>query len=284
MEREVIVLWYLREKLPVAQLKAYSLTADNVLMAAYNVQTRISGDPLSKYWATMGQKAKYQIIDEFVDFLVKLEPIEFPTAGILTGSHPTSLLPAQTYNLLNIPEPTIQVFSADTTKPSTDPQITRNRTGLDLIGFLTSNVELWIQDEVRRNRDKLSVTVAACLEKLLAMLKDLNDEGAFGSQPFPILLHHHEPRNIMVSPASGFWRITGIFDWDDAVALPRPLTRKPPKWIWKHPPSWTGYLDDDQFQDPELSDENSLSKNTLMRKLRRCFLGTKQMPMGAGDG
>ncbi|KAL9001739.1 MAG: hypothetical protein Q9180_010011 [Flavoplaca navasiana] len=59
------------------------------------------------------------------------------------------------------------------------------------------------------------------------------------------------------------WKITGIIDWDSALALPRPLARRAPDWIWDfNSEGFTGYLNNDHHQKPdsELSAENSALK------------------------
>lgn len=71
-----------------------------------------------------------------------------------------------------------------------------------------------------------------------------------------------EARNIMVEKRSGRWKISGVIDWDDALALPRPLARKPPAWIWDFDPDgFTGYLDNDHHPNADLSDENRALKS-----------------------
>ena len=94
------------------------------------------------------------------------------------------------------------------------------------------------------------------------MLEDKEQEGFFEDQSLPILLHRWnlEDRNIMVSQINGTWKITGIIDWDGAIALPRPLARIPPVWLWY----WiemeidvpTSFYNFDHYKDPLLSEEN----------------------------
>ena len=81
------------------------------------------------------------------------------------------------------------------------------------------------------------------------MLSDLDTEGIF-KRPTPIILYHWdlEPCNVMVSNTNTntTYAITGIIDWDKALALPLPLSWIPPRWIW-HVTDETlnGYLNDD---------------------------------------
>ena len=76
--------------------------------------------------------------------------------------------------------------------------------------------------------------LAPKLRSLIAIVDELDREGAFAAGPRTINLHHWdlEPRNIMVKKDNGTWRITGVVDWGDKQANSRILTRKPPSWIW----------------------------------------------------
>ncbi|KAL8799662.1 MAG: hypothetical protein Q9182_005732 [Xanthomendoza sp. 2 TL-2023] len=99
------------------------------------------------------------------------------------------------------------------------------------------------------------------------ILDKLDAEGHF-REPQTIVLHHWdlEPRNIKVSPTSTGYKITGIIDWDDALALPRTLARRAPDWIWDfEKEGFTGYLDTDFHpkSDADLSHQGLKSKSDL---------------------
>ncbi|KAL8785696.1 MAG: hypothetical protein Q9195_008542, partial [Heterodermia aff. obscurata] len=287
VEKEVLLLGYLKDKLPVPRIKAYSLTADNPLEAAYTVQTQIPGDSLNKLWATLDQEDKYEIVDEFVALLARLDAVQFARAG--TFSAPASgAPPAQSHDFLTPEAPHINIFDEYATEPTKNQKMIHDRAGPDLKLLLVSHLEKWIQDEIDRDQHELSCAIGPRFTKLLAMLSDLETEGAFTAQPFPIVLHHCdlEPRNIMVSHASGAWKITGIIDWDDAVALPRPLARVPPRWIWHYPDEEPeledGYLDDDQYRDPELSEENKALKAYFDTEVETVLPGYTEDAYGQG--
>ncbi|KAL8910592.1 MAG: hypothetical protein Q9171_004131 [Xanthocarpia ochracea] len=276
VENEVLILGYLKDKLPVPGIKAYSLTIDNALEAAYTIQTRIPGESLNKLWATMDSAEKYAIVDELVGLVAQLESVTFTTAGTFAVSSP---LPKRADDFLKTEDLSVQIFDEYATELTKDPKMLQDRAGPDLQLLLTSHMEKWIQDEIERGHHELSCAIGPRFRDLLAMLKELNDEGAFDTQPFPIVLHHYdfEPRNLMVSKATGTWKICGIIDWDDAVALPRPLARVPPRWVWHFPDEdpdlEDGYLNDDQYRDPELSDENKALKAYFDAKIEAILPG-----------
>ena len=263
LENDIAVLAYLNDKLPVPRIKAYSVTADNVLGAAYTIQTRVPGEPLSNLWATMDYRDKYALVDEFLDLLCKIESIKFANAGTFADS---ASLPNKSDDVFETKDPSVHIFKPYSNDQEIDYDMNDNHRGSDLKSFLIWHLQSWIQEEYDRGQYELSCAISPRFKKLLAMLEDMDNEGFFEDQPFPILLHHWdlEPRNLMVSKASGAWKICGIIDWDDALALPRPLSRIPPRWIWHFPDEdpdlEDGYLNDDQYADPELSDENKALK------------------------
>ncbi|KAL8702552.1 MAG: hypothetical protein Q9201_004269 [Fulgogasparrea decipioides] len=285
LENDIVLLGYLEDKLPVPRIKAYSLTADNVLGAAYTVQTRILGRSLDTMWATLDYADKYAIVDEFLDLLVRLESVQFAIAGTFAISAP---LPAQANDFSTTEDPICSPFDVQATAPSSDPQPNTKPVEPNLKSLLTSNLEKWIQEEIDRDQHELSCAIGPRFKKLLAMLQDMQDEGGFKDDPFPIVLHHWdlEPRNLMVSKASGTWKVCGVIDWDDAVTLPTPLARIPPRWIWyfadEEPDLEDGWLSDDQYKDPELSDENKALKAYFDTKVETVLPGYNEDAYGRG--
>lgn len=263
MENDIVLLAYLKDRLPVPRIKAYSTTEDNVLHRAYTIQTRIPGESLAHLWKTMAYEDKYAIVDEFRDLLVKIESVKFATAGTFALSAP---LPATATDYPHPADPAIRVFDALAETPLLDPDILRDRAGADVHALLTSHLDKWIRDERDRGQHDLPCSITPRFESLKAILQDMAAAGSFTDQPLPIVLHHWdlEPRNLLVSKSSGAWHITGIIDWDDALALPTPLARIPPRWIWHFPDEEPGlsdgYLTDDQFRDPQLSEEDARLK------------------------
>ncbi|KAI4243831.1 MAG: hypothetical protein L6R42_010618 [Xanthoria sp. 1 TBL-2021] len=119
------------------------------------------------------------------------------------------------------------------------------------------------------------------------ILDTLDIEGAF-HQPQPIVLHHWdlEPRNVMVTPTSTGYEITGLIDWDDALALPRTLARRAPDWIWDfEKEGFTGYLDTDSHPkaDSDLSQDNVALKNHFDQKAK-LVLGDQYLQDAYGTG
>lgn len=247
IEKDAALLGFLAGKLPVPSVKTYCSTKDNVLEKPYTVQTRLPGVSLNNVYGDLKYEEKVGIIDQFVELLAEIESINFATAG--TFSKSGDLPPTD-----SIMDPPIAFFEeADeifVENPEGDDTFIKNssvasdRKGSDLKLLLVSLINGWIQKEYSKDKSHTLIH----LRNLLTMLNLLDDEGVFKPTPSPIVLHHCdlEPRNIMVENIAGVWKIQGVIDWDAALALPRPLTRRAPNWIWDFDSEGdTGYLDND---------------------------------------
>ena len=268
------LLGFLADKLPVPRVRAYSATRENALNEPFTVQTRLPGQSIAHVYEDLGYADKLAIVDLFVEFLAKLESITFAMAG-------TFVAPSDLSNNMNdfrsTIAPSIKIFDEGDEEFIKTLKCLDDRAGPDVKALLRSHLDGWIAKELKEQREQEelpaeerfeSITIAP-LRRQLAMLDALDHECAFKDGPFPIVLHHWdlEPRNIMVEKVEGSWKLCGIIDWDNAIALPRPLARKPPSWIWDfNPEEFAGYMDIDHHPnsspDPnhKLSDENMALK------------------------
>ena len=288
VENEIVLLEYLKDKLPVPHIKAYCTTKNNVLEAAYTVQTRVEGQSLNHVWKDLDYTERRGIVDEYLKLVVKFESVTFSSAGSLSTSAP---LPAAMDDFNTTAQPIVHFFD-DTApqNPTTDPHVIRDRTGSDIKALLTSHLEMLIQDEVDSDSHEFDFSSTPLYRQCLSMLSEMESEGYFADQPHPIVLHHCdlEPRNLMVArDADGAWKITGIIDWDDALALPRPLARKPPVWIWWYPdeePDAEVFYDDDQhgYPEAELSDADRALKAYFDERVEELLPGYREDAYGRG--
>ncbi|KAL9607874.1 MAG: hypothetical protein Q9204_009280, partial [Flavoplaca sp. TL-2023a] len=242
---DAALLGYLSDKLPVPKVLAYSATEDNVLRAPYMLQTRLPGTRLDKVFEELDLEAKLAIIDQYVKLIAKIETINLATAGTFAAS---PLEPNSTNKFSPLADPVIEFFDRGEEDFVNKPTTKDDRAGTNLKTLLVSHLDGWIEKE-RKHSEKFHEESLRTpyYEKMKKILDILDAEGWF-DQPQPIVLHHWdlEPRNIMVSPTDNGYEITGVIDWDDALALPRVLGRRAPDWIWDfEKEGFTGYLDTD---------------------------------------
>ena len=255
---DAALLGYLSDKLPVPKVLAYSATEDNVLREPYMLQTRLSGTRLDIVFEELDQEGKLAIIDQYVKLIAKIETINLPTAGTFAAS---PLEPNSTNKFSPLADPVIELFNRGEEDFVNKTATKNDRAGTNLKALLVSHLDGWIEKE-RKHSEKFHEESLRTpyYEKMKKILDTLDAQGSF-DQHQPIVLHHWdlEPRNIMVSPTDNGYEITGVIDWDDALALPRVLGRRAPDWIWDfEKEGFTGYLDTDFHPkaDSELTHDN----------------------------
>ncbi|KAL8950142.1 MAG: hypothetical protein Q9222_003796, partial [Ikaeria aurantiellina] len=242
----VALLEHLNTCLPVAvpRVKAYSITADNALAAPFTIETRLPGISLNQIYDELTTVDQLSIIDQTVELIAKLESIKFTTAGTF---EPSSPLPDSSNDYTSITGLKIAPFNEGDEEWTKSPASVHNRAGTNLNLFLTDHISSFLVADTRGGSAAASHSVPA-LHRMHSMLSTFIDQGAFNDL-CPIILDHCdlEPRNMMVQQLNtGTWQITGVIDWDDALALPRPLTRKPHNWIWDYDAEvYTGYYNCD---------------------------------------
>ena len=263
IQDDAALLGHLDGKMPVPKTRAYSTICENPLNAPFTVQTLLPGTSLDDVYWDLAHEERTRIIDQFVELLAEHESITFPTAGKFTA--PASL-PAST-NAYDSAEPvSVSIFAKGDEEFVKDPQMKADRQGPNLKSFLVSHIKGWIEKETRVDADgKWPSLTLQSWKRVLEIVDELDREGAFKHSPYPVVLHHFdlEPRNIMVDKVADSWNITGVIDWDHTDALPRPLSRRPPDWIWElnGGPAFTGYLDNDHFPNPDISEEGLALKS-----------------------
>ncbi|KAL8904047.1 MAG: hypothetical protein Q9171_007188 [Xanthocarpia ochracea] len=280
---DVSLLAYLGNKLPVPRVKAYSATERNALSTPFTLQSRISGISLDEVYGDLDHDGKLAITDQFVDLLAQIESVEFPFAGNFAAS---CLMPDSTNDFDAAAAPHVTVFDEGDEDYVLDPQTFLDRAGADLKALLESQINGWIVKErkhTEKYQDGESLTLPY-FEKMLTILDILESEGAFESST-PIVLYHWdlEPRNIMVRYDNG-WKIVGIIDWDDVVAVPRSLARRAPDWLWDfESEGFTGYLNTDHHPKIDLSEESLAMKAYFDAKAKE-VLGEAYLEDAYGTG
>ena len=290
---DVALMKYLSTRLPVQlpRVKAYSAATNNILEAPFTIETQIADISLREIYAGLDLDEKLRVVDQFVDLLDNLENTRFASAGTFAASSPLPLSSSDFFPAAQAsPAPRIMYFNKGDEEFVKDLKAVHDRRGPELKSLLSSHINGWI----RKNPPFEAYDRATMYHfpRMLTMLETLEEEGAFADAPCPIVLHHNdlEPRNIMVnrSSLSGEWKITGLIDWDEAIAVPRPLARRPPTWIWDFDVkscNYNGYLNVDHYpySDAELSEEGKTLKRYFETRAKEKW-GEKYLEDAYGHG
>ncbi|KAI4090970.1 MAG: hypothetical protein LQ339_008217 [Xanthoria mediterranea] len=282
---DAALLGHLADQLPVPRVVAYSATKDNVLGEPYTLQTCLPGERLNNIFEKLDHEGKLTVIDQYVELIAKLEAITLPSAGTFAAS---ALEPNSTNEYCPLAAPEIEFFCKGDEEFILDPTTEANRAGPDMKALLASHIDGWIEKERKHCEECHEESIEIPLyEKMKGILEALDTDGTF-HQPQSIVLHHWdlEPRNVMVTPTSEGYKITGIIDWDDALALPRTLARRAPDWIWDfEKEGFTGYMDTDFHPkaDSDLSQDNLALKHHFDEKAK-VVLGDQYLHDAYGSG
>ncbi|KAL8789931.1 MAG: hypothetical protein Q9195_006592 [Heterodermia aff. obscurata] len=268
VENDVALLRHLAHRLPglTPRVVAYDSTRANALGAPFSVQTRMRGTSLDNVWGQMGQEERMGIVEQVVEVLGKIEAVGFGVAGTFEEAGSAAAVPG------------IKPLAT----AGGGMQIGRQG-GADLHAFLSCHLQAW----VHKAEPGEEFFALAAVGRLQGILDALRREGAFSCST-PIVLHHWdlEPRNIMVEHQEGAaWRISGVIDWDDALAFPRPLARRPLAWIWRNGDgdSFTCNLHEDfRTKDEGLTDEAKALKARFDAKAEELLDGYLEDAYGHG--
>lgn len=280
----VALLNSLTETLTVPRVKAYSATKGNVLEKPFMVQAKLPGQSLDRLWPELAHADKLEIVDLFVELLAKHEATTYATAG---GFEAPSSIPSSMNDFATptAAVPIMKSFDEGDEEFLQNPQVLRDRAGVDVKALVISHLNGFIAMDIRKEGEE-NEFLAPKLRGLIAMVDELDREGAFAARPQTINLHHWdlEPRNIMVKKDNGTWRITGVIDWDDTQANSRVLTRKPPSWIWDFDDEEiTGYMDFDFHPIFPLTETNMALKSRFDAKAAETLPDYLEEAYGTGQ-
>jgi hypothetical protein len=239
--------------IPAPRILAFDATGVNAIHRPYNFQEFAEGTRLDGLYDDMSLEEKLNVVDEYVSLLVRLDSIKFQQAGRI--SHVEQ--PAVGQNVL--PNRLGRFEQRPSGKAAAEVEIMGFGTGGEpreptrparfLLPMLNEQLDSWIKYEVETARGPSAVT-EDMFKQLQNVVREVETMGFFEAasasrqdlkESDNFLFHCNlEPRNILVVPSSGDeqtgscqkWRISSVFDWDDALALPSVLTLKPPIWLW----------------------------------------------------
>jgi len=237
---QVAVLRFLHKHgLPVPQVRTYDMTADNAIGSRYILQTRMPGAPLSDIYDDLSTEEKRQIVDQWVDLLVKIESIKFPMAGRLIAAVPSKPCPNSNLQGIEIAGFGTKQFEGDHNAVETKP-------ATSLMELLFGQFEAWKEHDQNLSMDRGTSLLWAQIIEIAKEMDSLQLLGSVNDNENVLYHWDLEARNVLVEQRLGNWEITAVLDWDGALSVPPVLARKPPLWLWDFsddPSDWDGDVD-----------------------------------------
>jgi hypothetical protein len=252
-EQAVLSCFLAVHEIPAPRILAFDATGVNAIHSPYTFQEFAEGRRLDEAYDDMSLEEKLNIVDEYVSMLVRLESIRFEKAGRIGCVEQAAVAHIGLPNKLGLFEQRSSSNAAAEVKimgfgTGGEPRVP-TRTARFPLQMLNEQLDSWIKYEVETARGPSAVT-AGNFKQLKSAVREMETLGFF--EPLPpsrqdleesnnVLFYCDlEPRNILVVSSSEDlqsrggqkWRISSVLDWDDALALPSILTRKPPIWLW----------------------------------------------------
>lgn len=240
-----------REKLmPVPTVLAYDSSSDNAIESPYVFQTCCPGERLSEIYYELPIDEKLEITKLVADLIIRIERVIFPVSGrlISAGDLPDRCNDFSTLRTSIGLAPFR--LSPDANFPSTPSSPSLD----DLLGSL-------INTQISLARDMTLPWVI--WSRLRQIMLEMKERGLLDDKQ-PVLWHwDFASWNILVQKEDNRWAITAILDWDDAMSVPRVLSREPPIWLWHGNDQNLSAIrrEQDMLVPSELTPEQQLVKN-----------------------
>ncbi|KAF7961266.1 hypothetical protein EAE96_000932 [Botrytis aclada] len=255
----------------VPTIVAIDSTVDNVIASQYVLQKKITGQALGDVFPTLPLAGKLELTTLVARLLIKMEDITFEDPGVLSGAQPLPWVSTSINQSSSPPVMSGFRINPKTVGPPLRKQRLESlllniiseqkkcdigwdnavllwNQALDIlkqmeqIGFFkdsdSTNI-LWNFDICSRHifiekDDSLTPTVPCSSSTSDATQPpspdNLGDEN-IGSEP-DIKEEASQNLDSQTQFTSGGWKVTGIIDWDDAMSVPRVITRVPRTWLW----------------------------------------------------
>ncbi|TGO45417.1 hypothetical protein BCON_0395g00060 [Botryotinia convoluta] len=213
--------------LPIPNILFHDSGFENAISCPYVVMQMISGTTLQKLYPTMQRSPNFfpfvlqycQLAREIAHFIAKKESVNIPGYSILRNVTDTKIWnredPNARYDLtvdeLNIAGEKIPKFDFSKFICKLVTKEMHRYLNLEVLGQRYQGIKL------------------ACVWAEMAARDLLSDQDSTLWHP------DFHPRNILIVRHGSDIRLSGVIDWDNALALPRIMTREPPSFLWNQP-------------------------------------------------
>ncbi|KAF5875498.1 uncharacterized protein Bfra_003952 [Botrytis fragariae] len=226
--------------LPIPAILAYDETYDNMIRCPYIIQRKAEGNGLDIWYRILDDegsasdqyhmKERLRIAEEMATFIASMEKnFRFGAYGVLVNG------PGMLGKKIGLLEEEIEAKVRDPLVGNV--QIPGELQHVDFIESLIN-----ARGEIAAAKFGCSSAEYRNLEKLREVFQQVRDGGLSDWYSGVATLWHPDlyPRNVVfdcVDAGAGAdkeMKLTAVIDWDNAMVLPRIMTRKPLKWLWTY--------------------------------------------------
>ncbi|TGO41917.1 hypothetical protein BHYA_0015g00800 [Botrytis hyacinthi] len=213
--------------LPIPNILFHDSGFDNAISCPYVVMQMISGTTLQKLYQTIQRSPNLfpvvlqhcQLAREIAHFIAKKESVKFPGYGVVRNATDTEIWNREDQNAhYDLAVDEFDIAGGKISKFDFRIFI-RDLAVKEMFRF--SNLQVVGQ---RYQGIKL-----ACVWAAMALSNMLSDQDSTLWHP------DFHPRNVLIVRHGSDIRLSGVIDWDNALALPRIMTREPPSFLWNQP-------------------------------------------------
>ncbi|KAF7910214.1 uncharacterized protein EAE98_012169 [Botrytis deweyae] len=286
----------------VPTIAAIDTTADNIIASQFVLQEKITGQPLSDVFPTLPLAEKLELTTLVTQLLIKMEDITIEDPGVLAGAQPLPWVSTSIHqsnsppvisgfrlNPMVVASPLGKqglaslIFNMLDYRKKDDARVTnvcrlwdqlfdvlKQMEQIDFFKDSDSTNILWNWDMCSRHifveKDNSLTPAVPCSSSTSEIAQPLNiDHVGDNSTESEANIKDEasQPPDSQNQVTSGRWKITGTIDWDDALSVPRVITRVPRTWLWFDDNERTPFWDGDRETPPQraLTEDELAIKN-----------------------
>ncbi|TGO08039.1 hypothetical protein BTUL_0229g00060 [Botrytis tulipae] len=213
--------------LPIPNILFHDSGFDNAISCPYVVMQMISGTTLQKLYQTIQRSPDFfpfvlqhcQLAREIAHFIAKRESVKFPGYGVIRTATETEIW--------------------DREDPSAQYDLAVDNFEIAGVKISKFHFPSFIRDlgvkELFRHLKLQALGQSYQGIKLPCVWQTMIVRNMFSDQDSKLWHPEFHPRNILIVRHGSDIRLSGVIDWDNALALPRIMTREPPSFLWNQP-------------------------------------------------
>ena len=265
LQKEIAALKYIeqRSNIPVPDVVAMDLTAENVLERPYSIQKRIPGIILQSVYPSLSHRQQLSIAKQTGETQLKLLRITSSVAGYVEQSasepqDPTIMQEGSPATTNFIVRPFEARSPYDYTESASHIAQTLLSPVEGVLPFLHSRFHAWKQEALEPDPDDYSI--ADYYDQLARIATEMSLFHLLDDNMFTYCHMDFAPRNILVSinDSDLSIMISGVLDWDECGFAPKVFSCTPASWLW----AWV----EDESEDEGTADEEPPTENAQQVK------------------